>query len=211
MKNTISRDGYFQFTELNGLSYSKFLSKHFSLSASVCLVNVSCLENTGNKYLAYHFPFQQCSGTLNGNPYAVHYIHVVFFAAGNQSTFFASYILTSYNHRENAVDNSLDLRRNGIPVHRHRVNHRICLQNNRSNCIKIIVERTRFTSLITCLTSTTTTNFQESGIKSPYSMAKFFSTFYKRCGHGETVAIFSGTSRNNYYIHMLTYFIVSEF
>ena len=39
------------------LFYSDLISQRRSLSASVCLVDISCIQDAGNQYLTDHLPF----------------------------------------------------------------------------------------------------------------------------------------------------------
>ena len=100
-----------------------------SLYTAISFINGTRVQNTGNKNFTNHLPLQKSRTALNGNADTIHNGHIVFFAAGNQCTFLPCNILPSNNQRENLIDYTLDLCRDGVPIYRHGEYNSISIQN----------------------------------------------------------------------------------
>ena len=85
---------------LRSYSGSEFICESSSLSYAIRLINIADGKHTGNKNFPDDCPLVQCGCPLKRNADTIQDGYIVFFTAGNQSTFFSRNIFSADDKRE---------------------------------------------------------------------------------------------------------------
>jgi len=154
-------------------------------------------QKAGDQNLAYHLPFVQGTHTLHRDTHPIHDRHIFLLTAGDQRAFLACNIFSAYDKRKYPVNDALDLRRDGIPVDRHRKHNGIRLQDCRCYRIEVIIKGTGLPCGIAGFAGMASAYFFHGGIKPGNCMPLLLCRFDKSLRHGKTVTIFTRAPRNN--------------
>lgn len=187
--------------------WNKHLSDRIGQSrrffAAVGFVDVAHIQHAGDEDFAHHLPLVQRTHPLHRNANAVHDGQIVFLTAADQRALLAGDVLAAHHQRVYAVNDALDLRRNGIPIDRHGEYQNVRLQNSRGDGVEIIVKRAGLAGGIAGLAGVAAAHLLECRVKARNGVALGLRRLNESVRHRKTVSVFAGTAgdHNDFLAH----------
>lgn len=136
-------------------------------------MDIARLQHARHQHFSYHGPFVQSGRAFHGDAHSIQHGQILFFTAGDESTFFAGNVFSSHYQGIDPVDHSFDLGGDGIPVNRHGKNKGVGLQDGRGNFVEIVVKGAGFSGGKTGFAGTAAADLHHGRVKAGDRMPFF--------------------------------------